>query len=117
MGKRGRVATNSLLVPLDLGFGAARDLAADPLAVLNARYGTSPAARTMPVMLWIAALAAMVEVDGIATAPTTALDLLWHTVSPTLRLPSYDLPNTDKPLTSRDGRIRTGGLLLPKQAR
>jgi hypothetical protein len=28
----------------------------------------------MPVMLWIAALATVVEVDGIATAPTTALD-------------------------------------------
>jgi len=29
----------------------------------------------MPVMLWIAALAAVVEVDGIAAPPTTALDL------------------------------------------
>ena len=55
---------------------ATLDLAADPLAVLNARYRTSPPARTMPVMLWIAALVAMVEVDGVATAATTALDLL-----------------------------------------
>ena len=72
---------------LDLGFGAAGDLAADPLAVLDARYRASPAARTMPVMLWIAALAAVVEVDGIAAAPTTALDFLWHSGSLTLRLP------------------------------
>jgi len=36
----------------------------------------------MPVMLWIAALAAMVEVDGIAAAPTTALDFLCHTREP-----------------------------------
>ena len=72
---------------LDFGFGAAGDLAADPLAVLNTRHRASPPARTMPVMLWIAALAAMVEVDGIATAPTTPLDVLWHTVSLTLRLP------------------------------
>jgi len=48
----------------------------------------------MPVMLWIAALAEMVEVDGIATAPTTALDFLWHTVSLTLRLP-LRLPSDD----------------------
>ena len=75
---------------LDLGFGAARDLAADPLAVLNARYRASPAARTMAVMFRVAALAAVVEVDGIATAPTTALDFLWHTGSLTLRLPSDD---------------------------
>ena len=72
---------------LDLGFGAAGDLAADPLAVLNERYRTSPSAWAMPVMFRIAALAAVVEVDGIATAPTTALDFLWHTVSLTLRLP------------------------------
>jgi hypothetical protein len=44
----------------------------------------------MPVKLWIAALPAMVEVDGIATAPTTALNFPWHTVSLTLRLPSDD---------------------------
>src|SRR5215471_646317 len=31
--------------------------------------------------------------------------------------PSEDLATTYKPLNSRDGRIRTGGLLLPKQAR
>ena len=79
---------------LDLGFGAAGDLAADPLAVLNARYRTSPPARTMSVMLWVAALAAMVEVDGIATAPATAQDFLWHTVSLTLRLP-LRLPSDD----------------------
>jgi putative transposase len=79
---------------LDLGFGAAGDLAADPLAVLNARYRTSPAARTMPVMLRIAALTAMIEVNGIATAPTTALDFLWHAVSLTLRLP-LRLPSDD----------------------
>ena len=72
---------------LDLGFGTAGDLAADPLAVLNARYRTSPPARTVPVMLRVAALVAVVEVDGIATAPTTTLDFLWHTVSLTLRLP------------------------------
>jgi hypothetical protein len=59
----------------------------DPLAVFNARYRTSPPARTVPVMLWIAALAAMVEVDGIAAAPTSALEFLWHTESLTLRLP------------------------------
>ena len=41
----------------------------------------------MPVMLWIVALPAMIEVDGIATASTTALDILWHAVSLTLRLP------------------------------
>jgi hypothetical protein len=75
---------------LDLGFGAAGDLAADAFAVLNARYSTSLPARTMPVMLWIAALVAMVEVDGIATAPPTALNFLLHTVSQTLRLPSDD---------------------------
>jgi hypothetical protein len=48
----------------------------------------------MPVMLWIAALVAVVEVDGVATAPTTALDLLWHTMSLTLRLP-LRLPSDD----------------------
>jgi hypothetical protein len=48
----------------------------------------------MPVMLWIAALAAMVEVDGIAAAPTMALDSPWHTVSLTLRLP-LRLPSDD----------------------
>ena len=48
----------------------------------------------MPVMLWIAALAAMVEVDGIATAPATAPDVLWHTVSLTLRL-TLRLPRDD----------------------
>ena len=67
---------------LDLGFGAPGDLAADPLAVLNARYRASPPARTMPVMLRVAALAAVVEVDGVTTAPATALDFLWHTKSP-----------------------------------
>jgi len=30
----------------------------------------------MPVMLWVAAQPAVVEVDGIATAPATALDFL-----------------------------------------
>jgi hypothetical protein len=40
---------------------------------------TPPApAWTMPMMLRIAARAAMIEVDGIAAAPTTALDFLWH---------------------------------------
>jgi hypothetical protein len=29
--------------------------------------------------------------------------------------PTRDQATTDKPLTSRGGRIRTGGLLLPKQ--
>jgi hypothetical protein len=29
--------------------------------------------------------------------------------------PTRDQVTIDKPLTSRDGRIRTGGLLLPKQ--
>jgi hypothetical protein len=48
----------------------------------------------MPVMLWIAALAAMVEVDGVVTAPTTPLDFLWHVVSLTLRLP-LRLPRDD----------------------
>jgi hypothetical protein len=81
---------------LDLGFGTARDLAADPLAILNARYSTSPPAQTMAVMLWIAALSAMVEVNGIATAPTTALDFLWYTGSLTLRLP-LRLPSGDQP--------------------
>jgi hypothetical protein len=33
---------------------------------------------TMPMTLRIAARAAMIEVDGIAAAPTTALDFLWH---------------------------------------
>jgi hypothetical protein len=41
----------------------------------------------MPVMRGIAALAAVVEVDGIATTPTAALDFLWHSGSLTLRLP------------------------------
>jgi len=72
---------------LDLGFGAARDLAADPLAILNARYRASPPARAMPVMLWIKALPAMVEIDGITTAATTARNFPWHTVSLPLRLP------------------------------
>jgi hypothetical protein len=45
----------------------------------------------MPVMLWIAALATVVEVDGIATAPTTALDFLWHTGSHT---PAHGEPDT-----------------------
>lgn len=79
---------------LDLGFGAAGNLAADPLAALAARYRTSPTARTMPVMLWIAALAAMVEVDGIAATPATALNFPWYTVSLTLRLP-LRLPRDD----------------------
>jgi hypothetical protein len=52
------------------------------------------------VMLRVAALAAMVEVDGIAAAPTTALDFLWHTGSLTLRLP-LRLPRDDEqPLVS-----------------
>jgi hypothetical protein len=38
-------------------------------------------------MLRVAALAAMVEVDGIAAAPTTTLDFLWRIGSLTLRLP------------------------------
>jgi hypothetical protein len=44
----------------------------------------------MPVMLWIAALAAIVEVDGIAAAPTAALDFLWHIGGLALRLPNHD---------------------------
>jgi hypothetical protein len=48
----------------------------------------------MPVMLWIAALPAVIEVDGIGTAPTTSLDFPWHTVSITLRLP-LRLPGGD----------------------
>ena len=48
----------------------------------------------MPVMFRIAALAAVVEVDGIATAPTTALDFRWNIGSLTLRLP-IRLPNDD----------------------
>jgi hypothetical protein len=48
----------------------------------------------MPVMLWIAALAAMVEVDGIAATPATALNFPWYTVSLTLRLP-LRLPRDD----------------------
>jgi hypothetical protein len=72
---------------LDLGFGAARDLAADPLAILNARYRASLPARTIAVMLRVAAPPAVVEVDGIATAPATALGFLWHSGSLPLRLP------------------------------
>ena len=45
-------------------------------------------------MLWIAALPAMVKVDGIAAAPATALNFPWHTVSLTLRLP-LRLPRDD----------------------
>jgi hypothetical protein len=41
----------------------------------------------MAVMLRVAALPAVVEIDGIATAPTAALDFLWHSGSLTLRLP------------------------------
>jgi len=41
-------------------------------------------------MLGIAALAAMVEVDGIATAPTTTLDFLCRTREPNVRLPNDD---------------------------
>jgi len=41
----------------------------------------------MPVMLWIKALPAMVEIDGITTAATTARNFPWHTVSLPLRLP------------------------------
>jgi hypothetical protein len=44
----------------------------------------------MPVMLWIAALPAVVEVDGIATAPATAPERPLATVSLTLRLPRDD---------------------------
>jgi hypothetical protein len=32
----------------------------------------------------------MVEVDGIAATPATALNFPWHTVSLTLRLPRDD---------------------------
>jgi hypothetical protein len=32
----------------------------------------------MPMMLRVAAQTAMIELDGIAAAPTTALDFLWH---------------------------------------
>ena len=50
---------------------------------------------------------------------------LWHSLAHSqaqpesyhLGSPTRDQATTDKPLTSRDGRIRTGGLLLPKQAR
>jgi hypothetical protein len=41
----------------------------------------------MPVMLWITALPAMVEIDGITTAATTVLNFPWLTVSLPLRLP------------------------------
>lgn len=61
----------------------------------QARYRASPPARTMPVMLRVAALPAVVKVNGIATAPTTALDFPRHTVSLTLRLP-LRLPSDDQ---------------------
>jgi hypothetical protein len=44
------------------------------------------------VMLWVAALPAVVEVDGIASAPTMVLGFLWRSASPTLRLPREDSP-------------------------
>lgn len=57
----------------------------------------------------IAALAAMVEVDGIAAAPTTTLDFVWPfgSQAPRLpvRLPSDDPTATGKPLNSRDAGI------------
>jgi hypothetical protein len=61
--------------------------------VLNPRYRATPAARTMPVMLWVAARPAVVEVDGLATAPAMVLGFLWRRASPTLRLPSKDSPD------------------------
>ena len=48
----------------------------------------------MPVMLWIPALPAVVEVDGIAATSATAHGFLWHTGSLTLRLP-LRLPSDD----------------------
>ena len=91
----GNIAAQTTAVPgpapkelaLTGGTGAYRNVGGDGTLVefgpvLNARYRTSPPAQTMPVMPWIAALAAMVEVDGVAAAPTTPLDFLCRTRAP-----------------------------------